>query len=839
MTNLENNIIYKQLKTYDSKFISKIDTLYEHVYSVLPKMNNIFDNYTEHGIDHSLRVLNYMSQLINDVEKLSELELTMIIYVALLHDIGMVVDESEKNCLTDDSVNELGMKYSVVKEEYCNNEKKALQEYFRPIHGLRAIKYIENMQQQDLFCVQEAPGISFGEDIAKICMSHNESGDWIRANLRKSIIKEEYEANPQYIAVLLRLGDILDIDDKRTPHHIYRLFELDSYSNLEWKQHFDIDNTKKIFVDEKTGQKYVEFRGSSNEAEVHRKLLSYIDWINNELEFSSKLCSTFSDEKYALFIKEKAINRIETNGFSISDFRLTLDYKAVTGLLMGEKIYGDKKYGLREIVQNSIDACKLMQEISHPNFLRTGEEYQPHITIIFDKDDGKVKVRDNGVGMTIDILRKYFLNVGVSYYSSSDFKYKGYNYKPIGNYGIGFLACFMLSDNVTVITKHYTETSSNEIEIEKSSEFISLTNKEDLRQHGTEVWFDYSSFMQVFRNDINRVKEFIEENFLLDEIQIRLIEINQGDPNTILCESKPEMGEKAFSLNEYFDGIEANMIFKIVNEEVKKLEELTGAYSDSIYLYDEEDNKLIPCDNLGANLSLSNFIEDDKISYLEIPIIDSSISDRFENLISALEDWDEAFTKIENDINYYVYIFAKRFSDMTYTEGHIDKSDFLLGGLSFEEFCSQFESDKYNGTKVEKIERIVSHKTNLDSVLLINEKARVGYDIYSWRYTKNDKIQKIYNKNVYLSKMSVVIPYISNMINLGNITINLRHRAVVPNLARDNVDEDHLLESIGFAIGKGIHLYLLDNGDLDVDQKELLRIFIEKYYSGENIFLLR
>jgi len=124
-------------------------------------------------------------------------------------------------------------------------------------------------------------------------------------------------------------------------------------------------------------------------------------------------------------------------------------------------------------------------------------------------------------------------------------------------------------------------------------------------------------------------------------------------------------------------------------------------------------------------------------------------------------------------------------------------------------------------------------------VLLINEKARVGYDIYSWQYTKNDKIQKIYNKNVYLSKMSVVIPYISNMINLGKITINLRHRAVVPNLARDNVDEDHLLESIGFAIGKGIHLYLLDNGDLDVDQKELLRIFIEKYYSGENIFLLR
>ncbi len=693
------------------------------------------------------------------------------------------------------------------------------------------------MKQQDLFYVPETTGISFAEDVANICMSHNESGDWIRANLRRSIIKEEYEANPQYIATLLRLGDILDIDEKRTPHHIYKLFDLNSYSNLEWKQHFDIDNTKKIFIDEKTGQKYIEFRGSSNEAEVHRKLLSYLDWIDRELEFASKLCNSFSDEKYSLFIKEKVVNRIETNGFSISDFRLTLDYKAVTGLLMGEKIYGDKKYGLREIIQNSIDACKLMQEIYYPKFLKTGEEYKPYITIIFDKDDGKVKVRDNGVGMTIDILRKYFLNVGVSYYSSSDFKYKGYNYKPIGNYGIGFLACFMLSDNVSVITKHYTETCSNEIEIEKSSEFISLTNKEDPRQHGTEVTFDYESFMNVFRNDIDKVKDFIEENFLLDDIEIRLIEINQGDPKTILCRSKPEMDEKAISLNKYFNGIEVKVVLKIINEEVKKLEEITGADSDSIFLYDDEKNKLIPCDDLSMNLSLNDFIKDDKISYLQIPVIDSSISDRFENLISALEDWNEAYAKIENDIDYYVYIFSKEFFDVSYTEGHIDKNDLLIGNFSFEDFCEQFESDKYNGTKVERIDQIVSHKSSLDSVLLINEKERVGYDIYSWRYSKKDKVQKVYNKNVYLSKMGIVIPFVANILNIGNATINLRRNDIIPNLARDNIDEQDLQEIIGVALGKGIHLYLLDNDDLDDAPKELLKVFIEKYYGTPNMFI--
>lgn len=56
------------------------------------------------------------------------------------------------------------------------------------------------------------------------------------------------------------------------------------------------------------------------------------------------------------------INQIEPIGFSSSDYKLELNYKAITNLLMGKNIYGDKKYGLREIIQNSIDACKTMEE---------------------------------------------------------------------------------------------------------------------------------------------------------------------------------------------------------------------------------------------------------------------------------------------------------------------------------------------------------------------------------------------------------------------------------------------------------------------------------------------
>lgn len=114
---------------------------------------------------------------------------------------------------------------------------------------------------------------------------------------------------------------------------------------------------------------------------------------------------------------------------------------------MGEHIYGDK-YGLRELIQNSIDACKTMEELLLQMEEFRYQNYQPFISIALDKDRRQVVLMDNGSGMSIDILKKYFLNVGVSYYASDDYLLQVRTYSPIGHYGIGFLACFMLSDRV-------------------------------------------------------------------------------------------------------------------------------------------------------------------------------------------------------------------------------------------------------------------------------------------------------------------------------------------------------------------------------------------------------
>lgn len=827
---IEDNKIYLELKNRNSDFVNKIDELYFYVNDVLPKINNVFDNYTEHGIEHSVRVLNYMTQLIDDIQKLSELELTIIIYVALLHDIGMVINDKDKQ-LDFKNENELGMKYSVILEKY-GDTKKALQEYYRPVHGIRAFKYIKEIDN-NIFCIPQMSSTSFADDVAKICQSHTENNDWIKSNLKCRDLKGRFSLNCQYIAILLRVGDILDIDENRTPIHVYKLFDLDYESDLEWKQHFNITNTEKIFSSDVTKQKRIEFHGNTDNVEVHRKLLKYIDYINYELEFALNHSKNFSEQRYTILINEKVSNYIETKGFSISDFRLTLDYKAITGLLMGEKIYGDKKYGLREIIQNSIDACKVMKEIKKTELY---DEYKPLIKIILNKAEEKVRVYDNGIGMTIDILKKYFLNIGVSYYSSNDFEYKGFDYKPIGNYGIGFLACFMLSDKVNVITKHYKENSGIKIEIKKCNEFIILTEKEEWDKSGTEIIFNYHSFMSIFKTK-EEIKKFIEENFLLDEIDIEIIEV--GDTiKKIPCESMERLEEYPIILNKYFNGIKVKAEIKYLKDKILKFEDIVEGYSETgIYIYEVKNNKIVSYKDTNKYREISKFIEEDRVSYLKIPIIHESISKRFESLISLLDDWEEAFDKIENSIDYYAYIFAENFSDLDYSDGKINDDDNLIGELKFSDFCEEVNSNKSLGTKIEKIEKRVFHQNKVESILVIDENEKIGIDVYSWLYSKSkEKKQKIYNKNVFLSKASIRIPYKVSSINLGDIIINFESNDIIPNLARNNIDDKEFCDKIGFALGKAIHLYIIENDLLEIDQKELFNTFILKYYSEDNKF---
>ena len=72
---------------------------------------------------------------------------------------------------------------------------------------------------------------------------------------------------------------------------------------------------------------------------------------------------------------------------------------------MGTKLYGKPEVALRELLQNSIDACLLRQKLSE----LWGIEYTPKVKVsLFTNNNvDYLQVSDNGVGMNQHIIDNY------------------------------------------------------------------------------------------------------------------------------------------------------------------------------------------------------------------------------------------------------------------------------------------------------------------------------------------------------------------------------------------------------------------------------------------------
>jgi molecular chaperone HtpG len=133
---MDDLTLIKYLKSVDSPFLPKIQEVFELIKDVLnTRIQYVFPNYTLHNTGHSFRIMEYMSKIVNDVSKLNELEITLLIYSALLHDIGMAVSEDDVNLIKTDSFPFCDVKFSAMKKIMNGDEDLALQEYVRRIHA--------------------------------------------------------------------------------------------------------------------------------------------------------------------------------------------------------------------------------------------------------------------------------------------------------------------------------------------------------------------------------------------------------------------------------------------------------------------------------------------------------------------------------------------------------------------------------------------------------------------------------------------------------------------------------------------------------------------------------
>lgn len=618
-------ISYKTLQAIDSNLFSQVNTVYKMVKETINGIAGCFDNYTMHDIGHCVRVAHYMEQLAFGIDahkedRLKEFnaaELAILLLSALLHDIGMFIRPIDREEITNNKIKHaerLKITYKGVLEVKKGNVEEAIKEIIRLTHAARVFEFLDcefEGHQKISNILKIDNNYEYANDVGLVCQAHGENYNFIKTQLRSSVTKGMYEYNLQYIAVLLRIADYLDLDKQRTPMLWFSMMDIEGYSRGEWETHFQISNEKKLKQYDDTKMQ-IYFDGESSDAKIHRKYLKYIDNLRAELENADTLLnSSNAKTKYKLNVTTRIDNLVQTKGFEYSDLRLSLDYAAITDLLMGKNIYGDSKLGLRELIQNAIDACKLIREIDKGK----DERPEPRITIYISEANQYVKIRDTGIGMTIDVIKNHFLNIGKSYYKSNEYLFNNYSYKPIGQYGIGFLACFLLSDNVVVKTRYYDSNDVYQIELEKNSEYVVTNTEHSPIFTGTEIKLEYKGVFSAFKS-IEELKTFLGAYFYTDipiivkdddkDIQEYIINKSDND-NKIFFEQNKELNIEKINIQHYSTIATGTLyLLPIVKRQLFHFEDIIP---NDIYLYDGVTKKFIKVSSLNDSF------------YVEIPYV--------------------------------------------------------------------------------------------------------------------------------------------------------------------------------------------------------------------------
>ena len=124
--------------------------------------------------------------------------------------------------------------------------------------------------------------------------------------------------------------------------------------------------------------------------------------------------------------------------------------------IIKKSLYTDHEIFLRELISNSVDAISKLKMASLAGEMQ-GEIGEPLVKLAVDKAKKTISVSDNGIGMTVDEIKKYINQVAFS--SAEDFikKYQKDANELIGHFGLGFYSAFMVAEKVEIDTLSFKE----------------------------------------------------------------------------------------------------------------------------------------------------------------------------------------------------------------------------------------------------------------------------------------------------------------------------------------------------------------------------------------------
>lgn len=480
-----------------------------------------FPGFTDHSPRHINDVLSTAASMMSDSSHtlLSSEDVAVLCMAILLHDCGMhVTQDMFRELMIDDSppiVSGFGdIKWSLLWADFLSEAGRFGQEKLIAIFGdsrpilIESIKF-DDLGERDCLLIGEfvrrhhtriaheialkgihrSGGIplelsgfdsEFRDLSGLIARSHGMSirstFDYISSKF--GLIQSFREVKVPYLMAVLRIADYVQVKSERAIRTLLSVKELRSpVSKQEWKAHFAVHDVSTRHADPEA----LYVHANPTDVRTYLKLKWLFKDIQRELDESWSTLGEVYGRQAELAMLGLSIRRIKSNLDNVESFSKNVSFIPLKAgfdssgpdllkLLVGP-LY-DYKYevGIRELVQNSVDACREFFDI------RKGKSLSPNsgsVTVEIEESNdrtGWVTITDTGVGMTLETIRDYFLIAGASFRNSDVWKKQHIDESGNarisrgGRFGVGALAAFLLGDQITVTTRHIDRRDTDGIE---------------------------------------------------------------------------------------------------------------------------------------------------------------------------------------------------------------------------------------------------------------------------------------------------------------------------------------------------------------------------------------
>lgn len=469
-----------------------------------------FEEYTDHGIKHIESVLRSSAMLVTENTFKNVLKPTDVGYYTLsviLHDIGMHLGLDGFNALLrgdfdDVMVAELDTKtWKELWDEYYgearrfsgkqlknifgkedeivdmppfddegeikSKHKKLVGEFIRRHHPRLAheiaLKGFPGKDEPLIFA--KDLGLKYRNLIGLIARSHGmdlrKCADYLESEYGKDRRRIVYDCHAIFMMVLLRVGDYIQVN-KRTSKVLLKLKTFSSpFSEYEHIKDLDIEEVHFKYQDD---PERIYIVAEPRDSIVYLKLNELVKGIQYELDFSwavlGELYGTIEEKpeiKYRRIKSNLEDRQFKSRQNYIPDSFTFRANDEITKLLIAPLYGDDPTFGVRELLQNAIDACR-EKELIEKN---KGSKYIPIIKVDIYQEGGKsyFQIVDNGIGMDLNVIKSYFLSAGASFRKSMDWQKKFEDDKGnsavqrSGRFGVGILAAFLIGETIEVKTK--------------------------------------------------------------------------------------------------------------------------------------------------------------------------------------------------------------------------------------------------------------------------------------------------------------------------------------------------------------------------------------------------